>query len=113
MNRRDMLKGIVAAPVVAVVAPLAIANGDGVALTSIVHPLAFEPPSEELSELLGSMQGDFDTANMRYKSHELTNRSLVASHRWDYMRDRCTKCGATMVEFEDNLSPWCYIELPT
>lgn len=55
MNRRDLLKKVAAVPVAAAVAPLVIVN-DGVALNSIAHPvlvpLPFNPPSQELFDLL-------------------------------------------------------------
>lgn len=94
MNRRDLLKKIAAAPIAAAVAPLAIAN-DGVALNSVAHP---------------AVEGDFDTANMRYESHELSPQSLetveieIPEHEWDY-RCLCIHCGASRLAVEDGQEP--------
>lgn len=92
MNRRDLLKKLAAAPVAAVVAPLAIAS-DGVALNSAAHP---------------TMEGDFDTANLRYERYEWHNIETVElelpTHEWHCGRDVCIHCGVTQTYVEDHPS---------
>lgn len=122
MNRRDLLKKLAAAPVVAAVAPAVLAEAprdfdtadclyvahyrhvqhvqtfkivdDGVALNSVAHPV---------------MEGDFDTANMRYKSHELSVHAFeeieleFPEHVWRVIdRAVCIHCGLTLQFVEDN-----------
>lgn len=94
MNRRDLLKKLAAAPVAAVVAPLAIAN-DGVALNSMAHP---------------TMEGDFDTANLHYAKYELSADTFATmeielpAHEWD-ARCVCLHCKATQTEVENGDVP--------
>lgn len=96
MNRRGFFRGLAAVPVAAVVAPLAIANGDGVALTSMAHPLALEP--------------------MPYEAHELNHLYLETrqvefpEHAWEPYRCVCLNCGATHIEVENgDRDRWCYL----
>lgn len=121
MNRRDLLKKVAAVPIAAAVAPLVVAEtlppreshalgfmvteevGDGVALNSIAHPVLvpppFNPPSQELFDLLNEASLETVEIELEMSEHEFTS----LEHEF------CIHCGASAAEVIDGRAPSCFV----